>query len=70
MKKSVNNRIKIILKIFIYILLIYIVLLYMSYIFLPNETVKHYYRKNVDIYFVGASGFQTGIIPMQIYDQI
>ena len=42
----------------------------MSYIFLPNETVKHYYRKNVDIYFVGASGFQTGIIPMQIYDQI
>lgn len=70
MKKSVNNRIKIILKIFIYILLIYIVLLYMSYIFLPNETVKYYYRKNVDIYFVGASGFQTGIIPMQIYDQI
>lgn len=70
MKKSVINIIKITTKIVLYVVLVYIFILYFSNVFLPDDTLKYYYRKNVDAYVVGASGVQTGIIPMEIYDQI
>lgn len=70
MKKSVVDKIKVLAKIILYIVLIIVLTLYFSKVFLPDDTSKYYYRENVDAYVVGASGVQTGIIPMEIYDQI
>lgn len=69
-KKNIKNKTNIIIKIILYVVLVFLIILYLSHVFLPNGTLKYNNQRNTDVYVVGASGVQTGIIPMEIYDQI
>ena len=69
MKKDIKNKINIIIKIILYVVLVFLMFLYLSRVFLTDSALKYNNRRNVDVYVVGASGVQTGIIPMEIYDK-